>query len=81
MAIGNLFRLAEEGLSEAPYDGNLYARQNGSWNVVSTGGGIEEAPYDGNYYARQNGSWNSTIPEAPNDGNIYGRQNNSWVII
>ena len=46
-------------ITEAPANGNQYARQNGTWTVVqATGtGDVEEAPLDGAYYVRQNGTW------------------------
>lgn len=45
-------------LTDAPSDGNQYARKNGGWEiVVSSGGGLEDAPSDGNRYGRQNGAW------------------------
>lgn len=48
---------ASAGLSDAPYDGNIYGRQNGSWVYVPSGGGLSDAPSDGTTYGRQNGAW------------------------
>jgi hypothetical protein len=45
------------GISEAPSDGQQYARQNASWTVVSAAGA--DAPADGTPYARQDGGWMS----------------------
>lgn len=78
------------GIEEAPFTGDTYGRNNGTWVIVSGGSGVEEAPIDGNRYERQDGAWViasgggtviSGIEEAPVDGNIYGRQNESWVTI
>ena len=46
-------------VTEAPIDGNQYARQDGAWTVVaaSSGGGIPEAPIDGNTYGRKDATW------------------------
>jgi hypothetical protein len=79
--------IQSSSIDEAPNDGNYYSRQNGSWQI-STSGGLDDAPNDGNYYARLNGSWYSFSPggggggidEAPYDGNYYSRQNGSWQI-
>lgn len=47
------------GIEEAPMDGSIYGRSNGSWTPVSGGGGggIEEAPLSGIPYVRFNGGW------------------------
>lgn len=44
------------GISDAPSDGSQYARQNGSWSVVSAGG-ISDAPSDGKSYSRKDSTW------------------------
>lgn len=47
------------GVTEAPNDGQQYARQNEGWQVVAggSGGGIEEAPNSGATYGRKDSSW------------------------
>ena len=39
-ARGSLYRVGESGggIEEAPFDGQLYARQSGTWSVVTGGG-------------------------------------------
>lgn len=45
-------------VEEAPEDSKQYARIDGGWaEVISGGGGITEAPTDGNQYARINSAW------------------------
>ena len=41
-------------ITEAPSNGEQYARKNEAWAVVET---FDEAPTDGQQYARQNESW------------------------
>ena len=48
------------GVTEAPNDGQQYARQNEGWQVVAGGGGgggIEEAPNSGATYGRKDSQW------------------------
>jgi hypothetical protein len=46
-------------LSEAPNDGQQYARQSLGWSVITGGGGggIADAPNDGTAYARKSAAW------------------------
>lgn len=39
---------------DAPSDGKLYARQNGTWVEVKS---IDDVSMDNNYYVRRNGGW------------------------
>lgn len=79
------------GISDAPSDGQFYARNNGNWQsfTTSTGTGISEAPYDGGAYVRQNNSWQpfsnfdqnsggGGIGDAPYNGTPYIRINSDW---
>lgn len=58
----------ENLLTDAPVDGDLYARQNGSWVSFTPEDnvGIPEAPVDGTPYLRKDGTWVSSI-----DGGTY----------
>jgi hypothetical protein len=50
------------GIPEAPTDGQLYGRQNSTWQVVPAagpGGGIGEAPINGQMFGRKNGGWST----------------------
>jgi Chaperone of endosialidase len=50
------------GVPEAPTDGQLYGRQNSTWQVVPAagpGGGIGEAPINGQTFGRKNGGWST----------------------
>lgn len=50
--------LIAAGITDAPADGNQYARKNNAWSIVSGGGGgIPEAPQDSRTYGRNNASW------------------------
>ena len=64
-------------LSDAPVDGNKYARLSGAWAIVTD---FIDAPSDGNNYGRKNGAWTATLPDAPSDGSTYGRKNGAWAI-
>lgn len=46
-------------ITDAPFDGEIYGRQDGAWVVVPSGGtgGIPEAPIDGETYGRKDGAW------------------------
>lgn len=77
----------DEGVTEAPYDGALYARKNGSWFafIPEDNAGITDAPADDTLYARKNNAWitftpedNIGIPEAPVDGTPYLRKDGDW---
>jgi hypothetical protein len=71
------------GITDAPSDGNLYARENAGWAVVPPPTGITEAPTDGKPYSRQNAGWTPTpltpLTDAPTDGRAYARQSSSWT--
>lgn len=58
----------ETPLTDAPSDGDLYARQNGNWVSFTPedNQGILEAPVDGTPYLRKDGTWVSSI-----DGGTY----------
>jgi hypothetical protein len=43
--------------AEPAFDGQFYARQNGTWVAINSTGSIPEAPSDGNIYGRQNKAW------------------------
>lgn len=46
------------GISDAPTDGQVYARSNSSWVLSSgSGGGISDAPSDTTLYGRKNNTW------------------------
>ena len=49
----------EGGITEAPSDGNYYARRNASWAAFDN---LGEAPEDNHFYARKDGAW-ETIPK------------------
>jgi len=67
-------------LTDAPNDGNSYARKNAAWAAVTS---FPEAPSDGNSYARKNAAWAAitSLTDAPSDGKLYGRQNAAWASI
>ena len=44
-------------VSEAPLDGETYARNNETWVSISDTSGIPDAPVDGLMYGRQDGEW------------------------
>jgi hypothetical protein len=69
------------GITEAPIDGALYARQNGDWSSFNPG--VEEAPVDATPYVRQDAGWVSITPfvDAPSDGLFYGRQYEGWAAV
>lgn len=67
-------------LLDAPADGNLYGRENGTWMTMPTSsGGIPEAPTDGQVYGRVGSttSWlpvvvtASTAPASPAVGQLW----------
>lgn len=68
--------------SDAPTDGMIYARQNGSWVLVPAAG-IADAPNNGTKYVRQNLIWvpETPFPEAPNDGQYYARRSLAWQVV
>ena len=45
--------------SEAPEDGNIYGRKDGTWERIAGGGagGIQDAPNDGKQYVRKSENW------------------------
>lgn len=52
------------GIQDAPIDGEIYGRKDGSWELVPSG--LPDAPSDGDTYGRKDGDWeiidiNSTI--------------------
>lgn len=49
------------GLSDAPQNNKLYARENGDW--VEVPAGLPDAPSDDGVYARENGEW-VQVPDA-----------------
>jgi hypothetical protein len=55
-------------ITEAPIDGNLYARKDGDWEAFlpEDNIGIPEAPVDGTPYLRKDGDWSPDI-----DGGTY----------
>ena len=53
-------------VSEAPEDGETYARNNKTWVSISDSSGIPDAPVDGLQYGRQDGEW--TKVESGTDG-------------
>jgi hypothetical protein len=68
------------GIPDAPMNGQLYGRENGSWAIVPAGAPappVNPTPT----YGIQNGIWVplTILSDAPSDGNIYGRQNGGWV--
>jgi hypothetical protein len=73
------------GITDAPADGNLYARENNAWAAVPPPTGVPEAPTDGKSYARALASWtpiqSTALTEAPLDGVVYGRQSGGWSAI
>ena len=44
-------------ISDAPTDGETYARNNQSWVSISDTSGVPDAPVDGQMYGRQDGEW------------------------
>ena len=57
------YDLFNDGIPEAPVDGQTYGRQNESWSPVT--GTFPEAPTDGQQYARQDASWQVVDAPAP----------------
>ena len=52
----------EAGISEAPVDGQQYARKNAAWaSIVIPPSGIPEAPVDSKQYARKNTTWSEVV--------------------
>jgi hypothetical protein len=47
----------QDEVTEAPKDGQMYARINGQWAVVTAGGTVLDAPSDGQAYMRMNAAW------------------------
>lgn len=43
------------GIGDAPSDGNMYVRQNGTWVQITQG--IADAPSDGTTYGRNDAAW------------------------
>jgi hypothetical protein len=76
---------AGSGITDAPADGNLYARENNGWAVVPSPTGVPEAPTTGQTFGRNNAQWiqiqPSVLNDAPMDGQQYGRQVGSWTAI
>lgn len=58
----------DTSLTEAPQDGQLYARRDGAWEsfLPEDNIGIPEAPVDGTPYLRKDGAWSPDI-----DGGTY----------
>lgn len=79
--------IPEQGIPDAPDDGQQYARQSGTWSVVIVGdgggggGGFPDAPINGKMYGRKNGTWQEVPPDPPVDGVLYGRKDGAWVAI
>lgn len=77
-------------VSEAPIDGNLYARQNAGWAAFvpgtgGDGGGIvgppgPPGPQGGVGPIGLQGP-PGEVPEAPNDGQQYARQSAAWSVV
>ena len=83
---GNIVEISARDVSEAPVDGNQYARQDATWTEVTIpASGIPEAPEDGKQYAREDATWTEVvtpdtgIPEAPEDGKQYAREDATWT--
>jgi hypothetical protein len=49
--------IKHDAIPEAPNDGQMYARINGQWAVVTAGGTVLDAPSDGQAYMRMNAAW------------------------
>lgn len=76
----------DDGIADAPSDGQEYVRKDAGW-TVSTSTGITEAPNDGDAYVRQSEAWETledaladldVVIDAPGDGTPYVRRNNAW---
>jgi hypothetical protein len=74
--------------SDAPADGNQYARRNNAWEAVSGGTGAVDTVNNVSPDGIGNVSLTTTdipegtnayFPEAPTDGNQYARQNGAWT--
>ena len=48
-------------VSEAPIDGNQYARKDAGWEEVIASGGVEEAPIDTKQYGRKDAGWTEVV--------------------
>ena len=48
-------------VSEAPVDGNQYARKDAGWEEVIASGGVEEAPIDTKQYGRKDAGWTEVV--------------------
>lgn len=74
-------------IDEAPIDGSQYARKDGSWEVVVTGGAEDSVfvTVTGDTVKANNilivnaDTVSSVIPESPIDGTKYARQDGNWV--
>ena len=60
----------QEGIEEAPLDGEQYARQNGEWKPIATPQGIADSP---------EGAGGGGIEDVPDNGVIHGRKDGQWV--
>lgn len=76
-------------ITDAPYDGLIYGRKDGTWVEVEGGGGssgIPDAPIDGNVYGRKDAAWALInlamyLTDAPSDGDQYVRQDGAWEVV
>jgi len=50
-------KLSEDGIEEAPKDGQAYVRKDGEWSPKSSVQGMTDPPSDDNSYVRKNGAW------------------------
>jgi hypothetical protein len=67
--------IKQDAIPEAPNDGQMYARINGQWAVVTAGGTVLDAPSDGQAYMRMNAAWTPLTdqPRTPDyDSGVLG---------
>jgi hypothetical protein len=67
--------IKHDAIPEAPNDGQMYARINGQWAVVTAGGTVLDAPSDGQAYMRMNAAWTPLTdqPRVPDyDSGVIG---------
>ena len=52
-----VIKLSEDGIEDAPSDGEAYVRKDGEWSQKQAVEGMTDPPSDDQLYVRKNATW------------------------